>query len=354
MIKGGKPLENQFTYKKAGVDIDNADKTKQEMAKKMATEDFRVLNRPGAFASLFQANFEGIKQPVLVLKAEEPGSKQLLAFQHNRISSICYDLINHLINDIIVMGAKPEVVLDIILCGKIEKEIVVKVVEAISQACKEQDCSLIGGETSEQPKILKEGAYMLNASILGVVDKEHIIDGSKIGVGDIVLALPSNGLHTNGYTLVQKLMEVQPAIMKETINGESFIDVILRPHKSYYHILKGLFKMDELHGLAHITGGGIEGNLNRILPNGTSAKIDLCKIKVLPIFKLIKHYGNVPDSDMMRTFNMGVGITLVAKSSAFEKIQEHLSKNGCEPYVIGEIISGDKNVRLEGDINYIA
>lgn len=345
-------MNEQFTYEKSGVNIQNADETKREMARSMDTKDSRVLNRAGAFASLFEANFEGIKNPVLVLKAEEPGSKQLLAFQNNKINNICYDLINHLINDIIVMGAKPEVVLDIILCGKMEKEVVVQIVDAISKACKEQDCSLVGGETSEQPKVLNEGTYMLNASVLGVVDKEKIIDGSKIEVGDVVLALPSNGLHTNGYTLVRKLMEEKPEILNETINGESFIDAILTPHKCYYQTLKGLFAVDELHGLAHITGGGIEGNLNRILPSGTSAKIDLEKLKVLPIFELIKRYGNVPDSDMIRTFNMGVGITLVAKASVVGQIQEHLAKNGCESYVLGEIVSGDQNVLLEGCVNY--
>jgi phosphoribosylformylglycinamidine cyclo-ligase len=345
-------MEEQFTYEIAGISIQNADETKRELAKSMNTSDSRVLNRSGAFASLFEANFEGIKNPVLVLKAEEPGSKQLLAFQNNKINNICYDLINHLINDIIVMGAKPEVVLDIILCGKIEKDVVVQIVDAISNACKEQDCSLVGGETSEQPKVLNEGTYMLNASILGVVDKEKIIDGSKIEVGDVVLALPSNGLHTNGYTLVRKLMEEKPEILNETCNGESFIDTILTPHACYYQTLRGLFGMDELHGLAHITGGGIEGNLNRILPNGTSAKIGLDKVKVLPIFGVIKRYGNVPDSDMMHTFNMGVGITLVAKASAVEQIQEHLKKKGCESYIIGEIVSGDQNVYFEGCVNY--
>jgi len=345
-------MGNQFTYSSAGVDIHNADETKREMAGSMETNDTRVLNKPGAFASLFAADFKGIEEPILVLKAEEPGSKQLLAFQHDKITNICYDLINHLVNDIIVMGAKPEVVLDIILCGQIEKDVVLQIVQGISDACREQDCSLIGGETSEQPKVLPQGSYMLNASILGVADKKNIIDGLKIEIGDAVLAIPSNGLHTNGYTLVRKLMEEKPEIMDEVIEGERFIDVILQPHQCYYQALKGLFTLNELHGLAHITGGGIEGNLNRILPVGTSAKVDVSKINILPIFGLIKKYGNVPDPDMMHTFNMGVGIAMVVKPSAINRIQEHLRSHGSDAYIIGEIVAGDQRVVLEGDLNF--
>jgi phosphoribosylformylglycinamidine cyclo-ligase len=345
-------MSSELSYEKAGVNIDNADAAKKEMAGSLETKDSRVLNRSGAFASLFEANFPGVKNPVLVLKAEEPGSKQLLAFQHDRVRGICYDLINHLVNDIIVMGAKPEVVLDIILCGQLEKEVVVEIVDSIAQACKEQDCSLVGGETSEQPKVLPAGSYMLNASVLGVVDKEKIIDGSKIKVGDQVLAIASNGLHTNGYTLVRKLMEDKPEILDKEVGGVSFIDAILEPHKAYYQSLKGLFQLPELSGLAHITGGGIEGNLNRILPQGVGASIDLSKIQILPIFELIKKEGNVPEADMMRTFNMGVGITLVARPSAMEQIQKHLTEHGCHSYVIGEIVEGDQTVHFNGSLKW--
>jgi len=345
-------VENGFTYAGAGVNIRNADETKREMAGSMESDDARILNKPGAFASLFAASFRDVKEPVLVLKAEEPGSKQWLAFQHNQIRSICYDLIHHLVNDIIVMGAKPEVVLDIILCGQLEKETVLEIVQGISEACKEQGCSLIGGETSEQPKVLPAGTYMLNASILGVVDKERIIDGSKIEIGDVVLALPSNGLHTNGYSLVRKLMEEKPEILKETVEGESFLEAILKPHQCYYQMLKGLFGMEELHGLAHITGGGIEGNLNRILPANMSAKVDVGNLRVLPIFGVIKRYGQVPDTDMLRTFNMGVGITMVVKPSALPAVTAHLRQFGCEAYVIGEIVEGNQTVVLEGQLQY--
>lgn len=343
-------MDDSFSYANTGVDIDNADSTKSELQKSLATADSRVLSRAGSFAALFEAKFEGVENPVLVLKAEEPGSKQILALQHNKVRSICYDLVNHLINDIIVMGAKPEAVLDIILCGKIQKDTVVEIVDGISSACKEQDCLLIGGETSEQPKVLAEGTYMLNASVLGVVDKYKIIDGSKISEGDLVIALASNGLHTNGYTLVRALMDQYPEMLDEHVDGRSFLSAILEPHLCYYQNVKGLFPNDRIKGMAHITGGGIQGNLNRILPEGYSALIDLEKIQVLPLFRLIQRYGKVSDAEMLKTFNMGVGLTLVASPNDVEAIIQHLDNTGCACYVIGEIIKGDQKVVFQNEL----
>ncbi len=345
-------MTKEFSYKSSGVNIDAADAAKREMADSMETNDTRILNRPGAFASLFEANFPGVDNPVLVLKAEEPGSKQLLAFEQDKVEGVCYDLINHLINDIIVMGAKPEVVLDIILCGKIEKEIVLRIVRSIAEASRKQGCQLIGGETSEQPRVLPEGGYMLNASILGVVDKSKIIDGSRIQAGDVVLALASNGLHTNGYSLVRKLMEERPEMMTETIDGEPFMDAVLRPHKCYYQELEGLLGTSLIHGLAHITGGGIEGNLNRILPVQTAARIDLEHIRVPQIFKTLRRYGNVDDKDMLRTFNMGVGITLISSKNEADSIRRHLESKGCETYPIGEIVEGDQTVQYVNSLSW--
>ncbi len=342
----GVHLKQKLTYQGAGVDLHNAEAAKREMISSMDVRDIRVLNKPGAFASLFEASFEGIRNPVLVFKAEEPGSKQLLAFQYGKIRNICCDLIHHLVNDIVVMGAKPEVVLDIILCGQIEREIVVEIVRHIAQACRDQDCCLLGGETSEQPQVLPPGSYMLNASIMGVVEREGIIDGSKIRVGDEILAIASNGLHTNGYSLVRKLIEQVPEILDQQVDGEPIMDVLLRPHLCYYHPLKELFPLTELHGLAHITGGGIEGNLNRILPEGTGALINLSHLQVPEIFKTIQAYGSMDDEDMLRTFNMGVGITLVADPKGISRIREHLAANNCSSYVIGKIVSGDQQVKF--------
>jgi phosphoribosylformylglycinamidine cyclo-ligase len=287
-----------------------------------------------------------------VLKTEEPGSKQKLAFQHHRVSSIAYDLVNHLINDIIVLGATPLSVQDAVICGKLEPEVVGQLVAAIADACRAQGCTLTGGETSEQPGVIEPGIYVLVASIVGVVEKSRIIDGSRIVEGDKVLALAANGLHTNGYSLVRALIAQKPEIMGTTVGGESFLDAILKPHQCYYQYLKDLFDWPALHGMAHITGGGIAGNLNRILPSGLDAVIDLNEIRVLPIFKLIRDLGNIDEPDMLRTFNMGVGLTLVTSKTATADVRRHLAAKGCESYVIGRIVKGDRKVVYQGRVNW--
>ncbi len=345
-------MKEELTYKNSGVDIDLANETKQELAKYLSSNDKRILNQIGPYASLFEANFTGIKEPVLVLKAEEPGSKQLLAIKYKRITGIGFDLINHLINDIIVMGAEPLAVLDTIIYGKLEKEVVVELVKSIAQACHEQGCSLVGGELSEQPGVLAPRTYVLCASILGVVDKSKIIDGSRIEEGDYLLALPSNGLHSNGYSLVRKIIEMNENILNEKIGSELFLDVLMRSHKCYKQSLQGLFDIPELHGLAHITGGGIARHINRILPKTLSAVIDLSKLEILPIFSLIHKLGNVPEPDMIRTFNMGVGMIIVVHPAAVNKMMEHLSKQGEHSFIIGKITGINKPLEFSGKLKW--
>jgi phosphoribosylformylglycinamidine cyclo-ligase len=345
-------MSEGFTYKQAGVDIATAEATKREMARSLETADARVLNRLGAFATLFDARFPGYRHPVLVLKSEEPGSKQKLALQHGRVESICQDLVNHLINDIIVMGAAPLSVQDVIVCGKLEKPVVSRLVAGMAQACRDQDCTLTGGETSEQPGVVPDGTYILTASVVGVVEKELIVDGSRIREGDKVLALASNGLHTNGYSLVRALMERQPEILERQVEGESFLDAILKPHRCYFQALRGLFARPALHGMAHITGGGIGGNLNRILPPGLAARIELERLEVLPLFRPIRQVGGVPDEDMLRTFNLGVGMTLVVAPEAAGEICQHLEAQGCRAYPIGQIVSGEQQVEYVGGVRW--
>ncbi len=343
----------KLSYKTSGVDIDKANATKNEMAKSLNNSgNARVLNKAGAFATLFDGSFPEYQEPVLVFKTEEPGSKQKLALKHRSIDTICFDLINHLVNDAIVMGAKPLSVQDCIVCGKIDKEIILKMVSAFSKACKENDCVLTGGETSEQPSVLAIGTYILTASIVGVVEKKKIIDGSKIQEGDVVLGLASRGIHTNGFSLVQKIMEKSPEILKEKVDGKNFIESILTPHFGYYNCLKDLFGNDGLVGLAHITGGGIKENLNRILPENLNAEIDIGKIKILNIFKVLKKFGDLEDNDMMRTFNMGVGMTAVVKKDFVDTIQSHLKKCGVESYEIGRVVKGNKQVILKEVLNW--
>lgn len=334
-------MAESLTY---GVNIDIANAAKQEMATILETGNKRVMNKVGAFASLYDFSFPEYKNPVLVLKTEEPGSKQLLAAQYGKLENVAYDMINHLINDCIVMGAQPLTVQDAIICGKMVKEDVNKLVKAVADACAKEGCVLTGGETSEQPGVLSEGTYILTSSIVGVVEKSKVIDGSKIEEGDIVLGVASNGVHTNGYTLVRSIMEKYPEVMKETVDGRSFIDAILEPHRCYYSIVKDLFETGMIRGMAHITGGGIKENLNRILPDNMNANIDLSKYRILDIFKVIRKFGNVSDAEMLRTFNMGVGLAIVTPREFAETVKAHIIKSGADCYEIGTIGQGNKQV----------
>lgn len=338
---------------KYDVNIDLANETKKAMAKALNTDNERVLNKIGAFSSLYDIKFKEYKNPVLVLKTEEPGSKQLLAAQYGKLENVSYDMINHLINDCIVMGARPLTVQDAIICGKMNKEDINKIVKSVADACKKQECVLTGGETSEQPGVLKAGTYILTSSIVGIVEKSKIIDGSKIKEGNVVISLESSGIHTNGYTLVRKVMKKYPQIMDAKIGKKKFIDVILEPHRCYYKALKDLFPTNWITGLAHITGGGICENLNRILPDNLSASIDASKYQILDIFKLIKKTANVSEKEMLRTFNLGVGLTVVAKKEHAEDIIKHMKKNKINAYVIGQIVKGHKDVIVSGDFDWV-
>lgn len=341
------------SYEKAGVDIAAADRAKETMAAFVGHGDDRVLNRLGAFASLFEARFPGYREPVLVLKTEEPGSKQKLALQHGRIESLCQDLIHHLINDVAVMGASPLSVQDAIICGKLEPEVVTGLVRAMSAACRAHECTLTGGETSEQPGVLEAGTYILTASVVAVAEKSQIVDGSKIAAGDRILALPSSGLHTNGYSLVRKLMEKDPDLARKDVAGGSFLDAVLEPHRCYFHPLRGLFATGHLRGMAHITGGGIEGNVRRIIPKGLQAVVDLEKVRILPVFKAIRDAAQASDGDMLQAFNLGVGMTAIVPESAVGAVTTHLAAAGCEPYEIGRMqAGGDVPVALHGRLGW--
>lgn len=337
---------------KYDVNIDLANQTKQELSKHLETNDKRVLNKLGAFASLYEMYFPDIKNPVLVLKTEEPGSKQKLAMEYDRIEGVCYDMINHLINDCIVMGAQPLTIQDAIICGKLDNNIINRCVKAMSEACKIQGCVLTGGETSEQPGIIEEGTYILTSSIVGIVDKDHIIDGQKIETGDVVLALESSGIHTNGYTLVRSIIDKVPSILDCEIDGKPFIDAVLEPHRCYYQVLKDLFPTGDITGLAHITGGGIKENLNRVLPKDKDAVIDLSMYRVSDLFHSLKKYGNVDPDEMLRTFNLGVGLVIVAKKENKESIIEHCQQYHVPCYEIGVIDKGKGNVITKGSIDW--
>jgi phosphoribosylformylglycinamidine cyclo-ligase len=345
-------MNERLSYADSGVSIDESDAVKRQLSNSVDQGDPRVLNTMGAFGSLVDGRFGDCAHPILVLKTEEPGSKQKLAFQHHRVASIAYDLINHLINDIIVMGADPVYAQDCIICGKLEPAVVKTLVDNMAEACRAQGCILTGGETSVQPGVIADGEYVLSASAIGVVDKSQIIDGAAIAEGDVVLAVASNGLHTNGYTLVRKLLDMKPDLMHRDVDGESFLDAIMRPHMCYYTPSKGLFGRSLLKGMAHITGGGVQDNLNRILPESLDALVDLRAMRVPKIFEVIRTEGNVTEEDMLRTFNMGVGLAIVVTPGAASEVISHYKRSGCECYEIGRIVSGSKAVQFERSLNW--
>lgn len=334
------------------VDIDVANDTKAGLSSVIDGKDARVLNRVGAFASAFRLDVGRYREPVLVLKTEEPGSKQVLAAQHDRIESVCYDMINHLINDCIVMGAEPLAVQDLIICGQMEKSIVTRIVTACAAACAAQDCALTGGETTEQPDVVPVGTYILGSSIVGVAERDRLIDGSRIAAGDVVVAIASSGPHTNGYTLIRDLLKKTPSLADERVGDTTFLEAVLEPHRCYYQSLKGLFPRNVITGLAHITGGGIRENLNRILPKTLDASIDLAAYRTPAVFDRIRKAANAAPADMLRTFNLGVGMTLVCRERNADAVLEHLRAAGETAYRIGEIVPGSGIVQCRGEVPY--
>jgi phosphoribosylformylglycinamidine cyclo-ligase len=336
--------------RKYEVDIDLANQAKAEMAAALESADDRVLNKLGAFASLYDIAMPEYRHPVLVMKTEEPGSKQLLAFRYGKVESVCRDMINHLVNDCIVMGAKPLIVQDAVICGKLDKEIVNRIVRAISSCCRENGCSLTGGETSEQPGVLAEGSYILTSSIVGIVEKDEAIDGSKIQRGDVLIGLESSGPHTNGYTLIRRLLGGDPGMAGEDIDGLSFLDRVMEPHRCYYLGLRELFPSGVLRGLAHITGGGIKENLNRIMPAGLDARVRLGNYRLSSLFRFLRKAGNLSDAEMLRTFNMGIGLVAVVRETDADEVVEHLRNRGLPSYPIGDVVPGSGRVETVGSL----
>lgn len=352
ILSGNEKDAEGLSYSKAGIDIAYTDTIKKEMSKHLKTDDVRVLNGLGQFASLYDISFPQIKEPVLVLKAEEPGSKQKLAMEYGYTESICHDMINHLVNDIVVMGAKPLAVLDTIICGNAEKDTINSLVKGVAEACRENECSLVGGETSIQPLVVDGGVYVLTSSIAGIVEKSKVIDGSAIKEKDVVLAVASNGLHTNGYSLIRLLMDKHPQIKLDKIDGLTFIEQIMKVHTPYYKAVKDLLHKDVIHGMAHITGGGIEGNLCRVIPDGLCAVIDLSKIKVPNIFQYIRSNGNISDAEMLSTFNLGVGFNIVVSEKEKETVMKHVNRF-YDCYEIGRIERGSRKIVFESSLGWL-
>jgi phosphoribosylformylglycinamidine cyclo-ligase len=335
------------TYADAGVNIDRANRTKQRI-KYLAHKTFNksVLSEIGGFGGLFSIPLK-YKDPVLVSSVDGVGTKLKIAFEMKVHHTVGGDLVNHCVNDIAVQGAAPMFFMDYLATGKLEPEIAEKIVEGIAEACKHNGCALIGGETAEMPGFYPEGEYELAGFIVGAVDREKIVNGKNVQIGDVILGLPSNGLHTNGYSLARKLLFEVAKYTPETYVNEIKGKVgneLMRPHKSYWPVLRKLIDSECVSAMAHITGGGITENLPRVLPRGTGAVIELGSWPVQPIFEHMQNLGNVPQEEMLRTFNMGLGMLLVVPNKKFKKTQTLLERASEKGYTVGRIVKGERKV----------
>ncbi len=337
-----------ITYADAGVDIDRANRTKKRI-KYLAHKTFTrgVLSEIGGFGGLFSIDRDKYLDPVLVSSVDGVGTKLKIAFEMKMHHTIGADLVNHCVNDIAVQGAAPLFFMDYLATGKLVPEVAEKVVEGLADACKQNGCALIGGETAEMPGFYPDGEYDLAGFIVGVVERERIINGKAVQPGDIILGLASNGLHTNGYSLARKLLfeiaHYTPDSYVNELKGKVGNE-LMHTHRSYWPMIKKLVHADCVSALAHITGGGITENLPRVLPRGAAAVIEMGTWPVLPIFEHLQKLGNVPPDEMLRTFNMGLGMLLVVPAAKFKKAQSVLDKIGEKAYTVGRIVKGDRKV----------
>ena len=337
-----------ITYADSGVNIDRADRAKQRI-KYLAHRTFTkgVIGDIGGFGGLFAIDKKKFRDPVLVSSVDGVGTKLKVAFMMNLHHTVGADLVNHCVNDIAVQGATPLFFMDYLATGTLDPEIAEKVVEGIAEACRHNGCALIGGETAEMPGFYPNGEYDLAGFIVGIVDRAKIITGAAVEAGDVLVGLPSTGLHTNGYSLARKLFfeiaKYSPESYVNEIKNKAGNE-LMRPHKSYWPVLRRLIDAGLVHAMAHITGGGITDNLPRVLPKGAGAVVELGTWPVPPVFTHLQNIGNVPQDDLMRTFNMGIGMVLVVPAKKFKRVQTLIEKTGEKSYLIGRIVRGDHKV----------
>lgn len=338
------------SYAAAGVDITAGYKAVELMKKYVArtvTED--VCSDVGGFGGLFELP-EGLKKPVLVSGTDGVGTKLKLAFIMDKHDTVGIDCVAMCVNDVICSGAKPLFFLDYIACGKNVPERIADIVKGVSEGCVQSGSALIGGETAEMPGFYPVNEYDLAGFSVGVVDKEKILDNKKMQAGDTVIALASSGVHSNGFSLVRKVFDVENADIKtplEKLGGKSVGETLLTPTKIYVKSILALLEKVDVRAISHITGGGFYENIPRSIPDGFGAKIRKDSVKVLPIFELIAEVGNIPERDMFNTFNMGVGMSVVVPAEQTEKALEILKANGEDAYIIGEIVESDEKIILE-------
>lgn len=342
------PKPNPATYADAGVDISSGDRAKQRI-KYLAQRTFnkQVLGEIGGFGGLFKLDTAHYKAPVLVSSADGVGTKLKVAFELNVHHTIGADLVNHCVNDIAVQGATPLFFLDYLATGKLDGDVAEKVVSGISDACRANGCVLIGGETAQMPGFYSHGEYDLAGFIVGVVEREKLITGAGTRAGDLLIGLPSTGLHTNGYSLARKLFfEIagySPDLYVNELREKAGV-ALMKTHRSYLNIIRKLTAADIVTGMAHITGGGITENLPRILHKNLSAVVEVGSWNVLPIFEHLQALGKVEQEEMLRTFNMGVGLICVVPPEKYKRAKSILDRSSEPHFVIGKVVKGDRRV----------
>lgn len=326
-------------YKQAGVNIEAGEEVVRRI-KPLVKQTFTkgVLGNIGAFGGFFELDLFGYKQPVLVSSVDGVGTKLKVAIELGRYDTVGQCLVNHCVNDILVCGAKPLYFLDYYACGKLMPDHAVTVISGMVKACSENNCALIGGETAEMPGVYAEHDFDLAGTIVGIVEKERIISGHSITAGDVLLGLASTGLHTNGYSLARKVFQGRLHEYVDSL-GTTIGNALLAVHRSYLSVIYPMLECFDIKGLAHNTGGGLVSNTMRIIPNGLRLNIDWQAWQWPTIFKMIQQYGNVPLDDMRRTFNLGIGLVIIASPSEADRIGAHLKAIGEPFWYIGEVVS---------------
>jgi phosphoribosylformylglycinamidine cyclo-ligase len=336
-------------YRESGVDIDAAGRAMKRAGSLIRkTWNRQVLSETGSFGGLFRVP-DGYREPVLVSSVDGVGTKLKVAFRCGRHDTVGEDLVNHCVNDILVQGARPLFFLDYLGTGKLDPEVVEQIISGFAAGCEKNGCALIGGETAEMPGFYSEGEYDLSGTIVGIVEKSEIIDGSRIAEGDAVWGFPSSGLHTNGYSLARKVifedlgMGVDEPVPE---SGMTVAEALLAVHRSYLPEIEEILGVMEINGLVHITGGGFLDNIPRVLPEGRSVEIDPTAWDIPAIFRFLQDKGQVSRDEMFRVFNMGIGMVFIISEEDEERLSglEHLRWS---PVRLGSVISGDRNVRLD-------
>lgn len=342
--------ETKITYKDAGVDVHRGYEAVAQMKKHVQSTFIKgVLTDIGSFGGSFSLSaFKGMEEPVLVSGTDGVGTKLKLAFDMNKHDTIGIDAVAMCVNDIICGGAEPLFFLDYIATGRIAPEHIADIVKGISEGCKESECAIIGGETAEMPGFYPDGEYDVAGFAVGIVDRKDIIDGSQIKAGDVMIGLPSTGVHSNGFSLVRKLVEVSGVKLDQydEMLGETYGEALLKPTKLYVKAVKAAKEAAHLKGIAHITGGGFIENIPRSLPEGVSAKIHINRIAKPPIYSFLEKTSGLGVEELYNTFNMGIGMIMVTAPEEAQKVIDTLASIDEKAYIIGEIIEGEKEVIL--------